>query len=80
MLWRYEVDKVMPNANSPRQYVVQVVSSPRVQDEYIHVKFFTNTHSPWINVSYYIFILISKFSLDKPYVVRGRSKLFHAYL
>ena len=53
MHWNYQFEKVIPSQNNKNNFVVQVISSPRVQDEYIQVKFYTNKHSHSIQVNTY---------------------------
>ena len=50
MQWNYEFEKVIPVSSPQNNFVVQVISSPKVQDEFIQVKFFTNKNSHSIQV------------------------------
>ena len=51
MEWKYEFNKVHTNSNNPNNFGVQVVSSPRIQDEFIQVKLYTNRNTHAIHVS-----------------------------
>ena len=57
MEWKYEFNKVHTNSNIPNDFAVQVVSSPRIQDEFIQVKLYTNRDTHAIHVCLLTFII-----------------------
>jgi hypothetical protein len=73
MEWTYVLQKVRL-VEKPKNYVVQVVSHPRLEDDYVQVKFFTNLDSHSTHVSVNRGKDVHTYSLERDWSERAYTK------